>query len=102
MTVCVVPALAANDDYTDGFIYPEPGLSINYTAGGSTIDILSGYFPASFGSEAISNTNIYTRSMAVVGKALPRPAGNYNYTLTTASQFYIEVLFSVPTFFCSQ
>ena len=96
LTVCVVPALAANDDYTDGFIYPEPGLSINYTVGGSTIDILSGYFPASFGSEAISNINIYTRSMAVVGKVLPRPAGNYSYTLTTASQFYIEVLFSVP------
>ena len=96
LTVCVVPALAANDDYTDGFIYPEPGLSINYTVGGSTIDVLSGYFPASFGSEAISNTNIYTRSMAVVGRALPRPSGSYNYTLTTASQFYIEVLFSVP------
>lgn len=96
LTVCVVPALAANDDYTDGFIYPEPGLSINYTVGGSTIDILSGYFPASFGSEAVSSINIYSRSMAVAGKALPRPAGNYNYTLTTASQFYIEVLFSVP------
>ena len=96
LTVCVVPALAANDDYTDGFIYPEPGVSINYTVGGSTIDVLSGYFPASFGSDSISNTNIYTRSMAVVGKVLPRPSGNYTYTLTTASQFYIEVLFSVP------
>lgn len=96
LIVCVVPALAANDDYTDGFIYPEPGLSINYATEGYNLDILSGYFPASFGSDAISNTNIYTRSMAVVGKALPRPAGNYSYILTTASQFYIEVLFSVP------
>ncbi len=85
-----------NDDYTDGFIYPQPGLTINYATDGYNLDILSGYFPASFGSEAISNINIYTRSMAVVGKALPHPSGNYNYTLTTASQFYIEVLFSVP------
>lgn len=96
LTVCVVPALAGNDQYTDGFIYPEPGLAINYVTDGYNLDVLSGYFPASFGSEAISNINIYTRSMAVVGKVLPHREGNYNYTLTTASQFYIEVLFSVP------
>lgn len=96
LTVCAVPALAANDDYTDGFIYPEPGLSINYATDGYNLDILSGYFPASFGSEAISTINIYTRDMCVAGRVLPRPSGSYNYTLTTASQFYIEVLFSVP------
>lgn len=96
LTVCVVPALAGNDQYTDGLIYPEQGLSINYSTDGYNLDILSGYFPASFGSEAISNINIYTRSMAVVGKVLPHPAGSYSYSLTTASQFYIEVLFPVP------
>lgn len=96
LIVCAAPVLAANDEYTDGFIYPEPGLAINYSAGGNSLDVLSGYFPASFGSEAIHYAGSYGRNMAVVGKSLPHPDGNYNYTLTTASQFYIEVLFSVP------
>lgn len=96
LTVCAAPVLAANDEYTDGFIYPEAGLTINYATDGYNLDILSGYFPASFGSDAISNINTYTRSMAVVGKALPHSTNNYQYSLTTASQFYIEVLFSVP------
>ena len=96
LTVCVAPVLAANDEYTDGFIYPEPGLSINYSTDGYNLDVLSGYFPASFGSEAIHSIGSYGRNMAVVGKTLPHPDGNYNYSLTTASQFYIEVLFSVP------
>lgn len=96
LTVCAAPVLAANDEYTDGFIYPQPGLSINYTVGGSSIDVLAGYFPASFGSESIHTVGSYGRNMAVVGKALPHPDGTYNYTLTTTSQFYIEVLFSVP------
>ncbi len=96
LSVCVVPALAANDQYTDGFVYPENGLAINYSAGSYSQDVLSGYFPASFGSEAIHTVGSYGRNMAVVGKSLPHPDGTYNYSLTTASQFYIEVLFSVP------
>lgn len=96
LTVCVVPALAANGDYIDGFVYPEVGLSIDYATVGYNLDVLSGYFPASFSSESISVTNAFTRSMCVRGKVLPRPSGSYNYTLTTASQFYIEVLCSVP------
>lgn len=96
LTVCVAPALAANDEYTDGFIYPQSGLSINYTAGGTTIDVLAGYFPASFGSEAINSISAFGRHFGVVGKPLPHPGGSYSYSLTTASQFYIEVLFGVP------
>lgn len=96
LTVCAAPVLAANDEYTDGFIYPQPGLTINYATDGYSLDVLSGYFPASFGSEAINSIGSYGRNMAVVGKVLPHPSGTYNYTLTTASQFYIEVLFSVP------
>ena len=96
LTVCVVPALAANDEYTDGFIYPKPGLSIYYRTEGYRIDILGGYFPASFGSEAISTINLYTRSMCVRGDVLPYPADRYNYSLTTESPFYIEILYSVP------
>ena len=96
LIVCAAPALAANDQYTDGFIYPESGLVINYSSGSNSLDVLSGYFPASFGSEAINSIGSYGRNMAVVGKGLPHPDGTYNYTLTTSSQFYIEVLFSVP------
>lgn len=96
LTVCAVPVLAANDEYTDGFIYPQSGLSINYSTAGYSLDVLSGYFPASFGSEAINSAGSYDRNMAVVGEVLPHPSGTYSYTLTTVSQFYIEVLFSVP------
>ena len=96
LTVCAVPALAGNDQYTDGLIYPETGLSINYTVDGSTTDVLAGYFPASFGSEAINSISMYGRHFGVVGKPLPRPAGTYSFSATTASRFYIEVLFGVP------
>ena len=96
LTVCVAPVFAANDEYTDGFIYPESGLAINYSSGSYNLDVLSGYFPASFGSESIDSVDTFGRSFFVVGKALPHPVGSYSYTLTTASQFYIEVLFSVP------
>lgn len=72
-------------------------MSINYSTDGYNLDVLSGYFPASFGSEAINTIGSYSRNMAVVGKTLPHPDGSYYYyQLTTASQFYIEVLFSVP------
>lgn len=60
------------------------------------MDLLSGYFPASFGSESIIDASKYVRSFVVAGKSVPHPNGTYSYTLTTASQFYIEVLFSVP------
>ena len=96
LTVCVVPALAGNEQYTSGFIYPESGLSINYSTTGYNLDLLSGYFPATFGSESIVDASNYVRSFVVAGKSVPHPAGTYSYTLTTGSQFYIEVLFSVP------
>ena len=96
LTVCVVPALAVNDEYIDGFIYPESGLVINYTAGDYSLDVLSGYFPASFGSQDVQSIGASNRDMVVVGEVVPHPAGQYSYRLKTASQFYIEVLFSVP------
>ena len=96
LTVCAAPVLAGNDQYTSGFIYPESGLSINYSTTGYNLDLLSGYFPASFGSESIIDASNYVRSFVVAGKSVPHPAGTYSYTLTTGSQFYIEVLFSVP------
>ena len=96
LSVCAAPVLAANDEYTDGVIYPEPGLSINYTVGGSSIDVLAGYFPASFGSDSINSVDEFGRQFGVVGKPLPHPAGSYSFSSTTDSQFYIEVLFGVP------
>lgn len=96
LTVCAAPVLAANDEYTEGFIYPQSGLAINYATEGYTLDVMSGYFPATFGKEAVHTAGSYARNMCVVGKALPHPDGTYNFTLTTTSQFYIEVLFSVP------
>ena len=96
LIVCAAPVLAANDEFTDGFIYPESGLSIYYTVGGSSVDILSGYFPASFGSESINSVELNGRRFSVVGSPLPHPNGSYNLSLSTDSQFYIEVLFGVP------
>lgn len=96
LTVCVAPVLAGNEQYTDGFIYPETGLSINYSTTGFNLDLLSGYFPATFGSDSILSVNNYGRGFVVAGKAAPHPSGTYSYSLTTTSQFYIEVLFPVP------
>ena len=96
LTVCVVPALAANDQYIDGFIYPESGLAINYSAGQYSLDVLSGYFPASFGFQDVQSIGVSNRDLVVVGNVLPHPQGQYNYRMNTNAQFYIEVLFSVP------
>ncbi len=96
LTVCVAPVLAGNEQYTSGLIYPESGLSINYSTTGTNLDILSGYFPATFGSESILTADNYGRSFIVAGKSVPHPDGTYSYSLTTTTQFYIEVLYPVP------
>lgn len=88
--------MAANDEYTDGVIYPESGLSIIYTSGGFHLDVLKGHFPASFGSESINSVANNGRRFSVVGSPLPHLGGSYSYSLATGSQFYIEVLFGVP------
>ena len=97
LTVCAAPALAANDQYTDGFLYWENGAVINWSAGSYSLDILSGYFPASFSTEDFISGSVSSgRYFSLDGNVLPRPAGTYSFSLTTPSQFYVEVLYSVP------
>lgn len=97
LTVCVVPALAANDQYTDGFLYWENGAVINWSAGSYSLDVLNGYFPASFSSEDFISGSVESgRYFSLDGNVLPRPTGTYTFSLTTTSQFYVEVLYSVP------
>lgn len=97
LTVCAVPALAANDQYTDGYLYWQNGAVINWSAGSYSLDILSGYFPASFSSEDFISGSVSSgRYFSLDGKVLPHPSGTYSFSLTTSSQFYVEVLYSVP------
>lgn len=96
LIVCVSPVLAANDEYTSGVIYPESSLAIRYLTAGYDLDILSGYFPATFSSDDMYDPSQYKRNFSVAGDVLPHASGSYSFTVTTPSQFYIEVLYSVP------
>lgn len=93
----MLPVSAANDQYTSGFLYWENGTVINWSSGDYNVDILSGYFPASFSSDDfLSGSAESGRLFQLDGSVLPHGSGRYDYTVTTDSQFYVEVLYSVP------
>lgn len=94
LTVCVVPALAGNEQYPDGFFYWGPGAYVNVTSNGQTVDMLSGHFPASISEEDISTVDSNYRSYIVKGTWVDfgRSAG----PRITYPEMYVEVLFPVP------
>lgn len=90
MTVCVVPALAG--DYSSnfpGFVYPQANAEILYTSGGTSLNVLNGYFPASFGVFGDGSQP----GTLISGSVLPWQSNPS--TLTLPSDLYIEVLFPV-------
>lgn len=96
LTVCVVPALAGNDQYTDGFFYWSNAGSVNLTVGSQTVNVLNGYFPATISADSsVSNfiNNSY-RNFTVNGR--PFVFDNSGFASYDNSQMYVEVLFSVP------
>lgn len=94
LTVCAVPVLAANDEYTDGFFYWSNGAEVNLFGGGQSVNFLNGYFPADLSSddanalnEPYRNFRIYGNSFMFSSSVIP----TFSF-----SSFYVEVLFGVP------
>lgn len=94
LTVCVVPALAGNEQYPDGFFYWGPGAYVNVTANGQTVDMLSGHFPASISEEDATTIDSYYRSYRVKGNWVD--FGSRSSPSIQFPQMYYEVLFPVP------
>lgn len=94
LTVCVVPALAGNEQYPDGFFYWGPGAYVNVTANGQTVDMLSGHFPASISEEDISTVDSNFRSYLVKGTWVD--FGSASGPRIAYPEMYVEVLFPVP------
>lgn len=93
LTVCAVPAFASDyNNQSDGFLYWSNGASVHLTNGSSTYDVLNGHFPATFSHEVdipAGGDTYYIRSEPFVN------AGN-SWHLNIPSEFYVEVLFTVP------
>lgn len=91
LTVCAAPALAANDEHTSGFIVWSDNTSLLFS-GPEVINVVNGYFPASFSAEngmGINNTN---RQFQLIGSPIPHT--DANVSLYSDVNFYVEVLFS--------
>lgn len=94
LTVCAVPALAGNEQYTDGFFVWSNGAQIIGTDGTKSVDFLSGHFPATISSDDGQNINNNYRNFTVYGSAVDFDASkNVSWSFPT---MYVEVLFSVP------
>ena len=94
LTVCVVPALAGNEQYPDGFFYWGPGAYVNVTANGQTVDMLTGHFPASISEEDITTADSNFRSYLVKGTWVD--FGSASGPRIAYPEMYVEVLFPVP------
>ena len=86
-----MPALAGNYNESGGFLYWSPDLDIVVTNSGNSYSVLNGYFPAAFSSGRDSNNAM---SLTVLGSAMPVGSSN-TWKATTASTFYVEVLYTV-------
>ena len=94
LTVCAVPALAGNEQYTDGFFYWSNGAQILGTDGAKTVDFLSGHFPASISSDDGQNISTNYRNFTVYGSAVDFDSSKF--VSWNFPSMYVEVLFSVP------
>ena len=94
LTVCAVPALAGNEQYADGFYYWSDGAAVNLSYGSESVNLLNGYFPASFESGEATQLDETHRYFNITGK---------KYSFSSACKptwnvpaMYVEVLFPVP------
>lgn len=94
LTVCAVPALAGNEQYTDGFFYWSNGAQIIGTVGSKSVDFLSGHFPASISSDDANTINDDYRNFTVSG--VPVDFGTSGFLTWSYPSLYVEVLFAVP------
>ena len=94
LTVCAVPALAGNEQYTDGFFYWSNNAEVIVTLASQAVNLLEGYFPASISSDSGNPVNDNYRNFRVLGK--PYKFSNIGIPMYIIPQMYVEVLFSVP------
>lgn len=94
MIVCVVPALAGNEQYNEGFFYWSDGSKIVCSDGKKMVDFLSGYFPATISADDGSPVNDNYRNFTVFGRPVDFDVNSYVHWGIFTS--YVEVLFSVP------
>ena len=93
LTVCVVPALAGNEQYTTGFLSWSNNASLLFS-GPDVINVLNGYFPASFDVDDSAYIDTSTRTFGVLSSPLPHTQNTF--TLYSDVNFYVDVLFSAP------
>lgn len=86
--------MAANDEYTDGFLYWSNGAEVNLSGGGQTVNFLNGYFPATISSDDANALNEPYRNFRIYGK--PFTFSSPVAPTFSFSSFYVEVLFGVP------
>ena len=92
MTVCAAPVLAG--DYSsslDGFVYPASNAEFLYTSGNINVDLLKGYFPASFGAYEEGGPGRVIQGSIVPWESNP-------CSLVLPAETYIEVLFPVDVY----
>lgn len=94
LTVCAVPALAGNEQYTDGFLYWSNDASILLYDGVNMLNILDGHFPASISADNGETINDNYRNFVIRGT--PIDVHTSSNVLWGSRNMYVEVLFSVP------
>lgn len=96
LTVCGVAVSAANNEYTDGFIYTS-GAPIYFGYDSTKVNFFEGYFPASFsgGSDEKDQITDTVRNFRILGEPVSFPADT-QCTILNSTPMYIEVLFSCP------
>ena len=93
LTVCAVPAFASDyNNQSDGFLYWSNDAIVRLENGGTTYDVLNGYFPATFSHE----TDIPSGGNTYFIRSKPFSNGGNSWHLDIPSAFYVEVLFTVP------
>ena len=94
LTVCAVPALAGNNQYTDGFLYWSNNANIQIYDGVDLVNLLNGYFPATISADGGETINDDYRNFVIRGR--PFDVYTENDTQWAFNSMYVEVLFSVP------
>lgn len=94
LTVCAVPALAGNEQYTDGLFYWDNTGYVNVSIGSQTVNLLHGYFPATLSVTDGKPVDNLERDFIVSGKF-------YKFSSSSQPRFeipnmYVEILFPVP------
>ena len=89
-----MPALAGNEQYTDGFFYWSNDAYVNVSIASQTVNLLNGYFPATVSVTDGQTVNNLERDFIISGQF-------YKFSSSGQPMFdipnmYVEILFPVP------